>query len=763
MRRALVLAFFAAGVVTLDPGGLLASFEQRTLDARYRAHAAPTPFTDRIVILDITEESIVRLAPLYGRWPWPRALHGEVVEYLARDGAAAIGFDLLFAEPVNRREVDTAEWEGLAALAANADLPEVRTELATRLEALRPDRSDEEFVASVARAGNVFQAAAFAESVRPEDTTLARGPDAGDAAGAPLPGMVSVVADDRVVLRPHTVLPFAALARASRGVGHINVLPDSDGTYRRFAPLVWWRDRRHASPALGLALAAHVKGVPLAAVQRTSAGLTLSDVVLPLLADGSAWLHYQGGVVETDASGRGTFRSFYQHLAYEDVLAAKDLTAAGKPTPLAPGAFKDKIVLISALAAGLSDLRATPFSPVTPGIELHANIIDSLLSGRLLHAPSASVAFLLTFAACLIVAALAQVLRLGAGFPAALGVVAAWAGAAWLAFGAGWVLPLVTPVVAMSLAYGSVLLVRAVSTERERRWLRTAFGHYLAPTVLDELVRSPDKLRLGGERRHMTVLFSDVAGFTTLSEKLSPEEVSTLLNGYLDRMTACVLETRGTLDKFVGDAVMAEWNAPLEQPDHAARACETALRMLDEVARQNPTWQAAGALLDIRIGINTGDMVVGNMGSHQVFDYTVIGNEVNTAARLEPLNKTFATRIIVAGATRREAEAERPGVFTFRSLASVMPKGRATPLEIHELVGKREALASTTVRNLGTFEQAMEHYLAQRFDEALVLFRTVQKREPSDGPAAFFATLCEGYLASPPPADWSGAYEQTEK
>ncbi len=751
MKLPLALALLAAAIVSLDPGGQLESFERRTLDARSRLAARPTPFTERIVILDITEESIERLRPLYGRWPWPRALHGEVAEYLAQDGAAAVGFDLLFAEPVLRQEVDAAQWQELAALARGADIKEVRAELGRRLEALQPGLGDRQFAASVAKAGNVFQAAVFAQGEAAVHDEAALRPS------------VPVAARPGDALRTHAALPFAELAQASRGIGHINALPDADGVYRRFLPLIWWQGPQAAWPSLGLAVAAHVKGLPLDALRRGGDGLLFGEAVLPLRPDGSALIHYQGGSLERQADGSQAFRSFYPHIPYELVLASKDLLAAGQAPPLPAGTFRDRIVLVSAQAAGLSDLRATPFSPVTPGIEIHANVIDSLLAGRFLHQPGAAAAFLLVFAACLAVALLAQRLRLGVGLPLALATAAGLAGGAWTAFGQGWILPMVQPLVAVALAYGGMLLARAVSAEREKRWLRTAFGHYLAPSVLDEVLRAPDKLRLGGERRRMTVLFSDVAGFTTFSEKLPPEEVSALLNGYLDRMTACVAQTGGTLDKFVGDAVMAEWNAPLAQPDHAARACETALAMLEEVSRQDTAWQAAGGALDIRIGINTGEMVVGNMGSHQVFDYTVIGNEVNTASRLEPLNKAFGTRIIIAGATQREAEEHRPGRFVFRPLARVSPKGRAEAIDIFELVGWQDRLNESMRVNLAAFDEAMAHYLARRFDAALRLFRDVLARSPDDGPAAVFAALCEEYLDRPPPEDWNGVFVQTEK
>lgn len=742
MKSASALALLAALAVSLDPGGLLAKLEGRTVDARYRHFARASASSERIVILDITEESIERLRPVYGRWPWPRSLHGEVAEYLAKDGAAAVGFDLLFADADSRPNAEAADWEALEALAQNADIAEVRGELVRRMTSLKPGLDDGRFVESVARAGNVFQAAVFAGG------TGATAAPSGPALRPPPSVPIGAEGDDAV--SAEAIFPFDGLAAASRGIGHINVRPDADGSYRHFAPLAWWGDRRAAYPALAVAIAAHVKGVPLAAVRRSRAGLTIGDTVLPLRPDGSAWINYQ----------RGTL---YRHIPYEDVLATKDLHASGREGPLAPGTFDGKIVLVSAQAPGLSDLRATPFSPVTPGVEIHANIIDSLLARRFLDEPRPATELLVTLAACLAVALPARSLRPRLGLPIALAATGGLLAVAWLSFGQGWVLRMVHPVVGVAIACGGALFFRTVSVERERRWLRTAFGHYLAPAVLEEVLRSPDKLRLGGERRRMTVLFSDIAGFTTFSESRSPEAISSLLNGYLDRMTDCVARTGGTLDKFVGDAVMAEWNAPAAQPDHAARACETALLMLEEVRASSSSWREAGGALDIRIGINTGEMVVGNMGSRQVFDYTVIGNEVNTAARLEPLNKVFGTRIIVAGATRADAEQQRPGGFAFRPLGRVMPKGRCQPLEIFELVGRRSAEGGPMREELAAFTAAMERFLSRDFAEARRRFLDLLGEHPDDGPAALFASLCAEYLERPPAEDWSGVLEQTDK
>ncbi len=742
MKGGLLATLAAALLVLLDPGGWLAAFELRTVDARHRGHAGPSASTERIVILEIGEGTLAQLAPIYGRWPWPRSVHAEVVDYLAQDGAVAIGFDLLLAERADRRVVDARAVDTLAALAAAADVPEVRAELGAQIEALRPQRGDAELAAAAAVAGNVFAAA-----------VLAGAPAApGDAAqGGDWPGPgVPLAAPNPDALHAHALLPYAELAQAARALGHINVLPDADGVYRRFAPLAWWRDAERALPALGVAIAAHVRGVPLADLRRSDGALKIGDLALPLLADGSALIPYRGDAM-------------YRRIPYEQVLASKDLRAAGKPAPLAPGSFDGRIVLISALAAGIADLRATPFSPVTPGILLHANVIDGLLAGRTLRATGAVGAALMVLGACLLAVAATARLRPAAGLALLLALAGAHALVCWNAYAQGWMLPLVPPVAGLALAWGGGLLLRVLASERERRWLRDAFGHYLAPTVLEQLLRAPAGLRLGGERREMSVLFSDIAGFTGMSERLPPEAVGRLLNAYLERMTACVLETLGTLDKFVGDAVMAEWNAPLAQPDHAARACECALRMLAEVDRADAPWRADAADLDIRIGINSGEMLVGNMGSPQVFDYTVLGNEVNTAARLEPLNKACGTRILVSEATRRGAEQARPGHYAFRALGRVRLKGRAQPLAIHQLLGRQADLNTSTRARLARHAQALKDFHERRFAAALAHWHELLLQHPDDGPAAHCAERCAAALAEPPPADWDGAYEQTEK
>ena len=767
MKYPALIAVLASLAVFLDVGGHLDSFERQTLDARYRFFALPARHTHDIVILHVSEESIKRLEPFYGRWPWPRVVHAEAIEYLESDGASAIGFDILFPEKSLRQEVDSAIIDQLKALAKNADLPEVRAELQHRLDALNPELSDALFVSQVGKSRNVFQSSVF--YVGENDLAPERGLAADENAASRIKSVlansaVPVQLKHREAVFFNATIPFDELARASRGVGHINYIPDSDGVCRRFMPLAWFGARDTAYPSLALIVAAAVKGIPLDKIRMENDRVVVGDAEIPLLPDGSAMINYQGGKITNEHDGKRKFESFYSQIPYESVLASADLVRAGKEPALPAGTFKNRIALITASAAGLSDLRATPFSPVTPGVEIHANIIDNILSARFLRRLGlwTEKAYVLVLA--LVVGAATASTRPYIGFAIAAALSAAVTGAHWGLFAYGWVLPVVNVSVAMASTYLGVVLLKYVAEEREKKQIRSAFGHYLAPQVLEEVLESPEKLKLGGARRHMTVLFSDIEAFASLSEKMAPEDVSAILNEYLNQMMNCIKETGGTLDKFIGDAIMAEWNAPVTQADHAARACETALLMMEEMTKLGEKWRGVGKpLLNVRIGVNTGEMVVGNLGSKEIFDYTVIGDEVNVAARLEPLNKDFNTNIAVSESTRDEAELHRPGKFVFRRLARVALKGKTAPLDVYELVRLKDALARERMEALGLYGQGLDLFLEGRFPEARELFERAVERYPGDGPSRNYAELCAAYEEAPPPPDWNGVYVQRSK
>ena len=754
-------------VALLDPGKHLASFEKKTIDARYRYYSQPAQHTSDIVILNISEEAIKRFEPFYGRWPWPRSLHGEVVEYLTSDGAAAIGFDIIFSEQSLRQEVDAATIHELKALAKNTDIQEIREELLHRLDALRPEISDMLFVSAVKNSGNVFQSSVFyvSENDIAEDPNLrADRITTKKVMSALSKSVVPIPLKHRNDIFFNATVPFPKLARASRSIGHINIIPDIDGTYRRFTPLLWFKDDNTAYPSLSLVIAAQVKGIPLHTIRMQSDSMVLGDAVIPLLSDGSVMINYQGGIVTNEKDGKNRYESFYRYIPYDFVIASKDLIQAGEQPLLPKGTFKDKIVLITAFAAGLSDFRATPFSPVTPGVEIHANIIDNILSKRFLRSIEGWNEKIYIFLLAIVVGIITSSSRSYIGFAITIALSGSVIGLHWKLFGHGLALPIVNTSVAMVCTYLGVLLLQYISEEREKRRIRSAFGHYLAPQVLEDVLRSPDSLKLGGERRYMTVLFSDIEGFTSLSEQMAPEEISVILNEYLGQMMHCIKRTGGILDKFIGDAVMAEWNAPVAQEDHAARACETALFMIEELRTLREKWKREQRpLLSVRIGINSGEMVVGNMGSKEIFDYTVIGNEVNTSARLEPLNKDFGTHIIISESTRCETEKYYPGKFIFRFLAKVALKGRNAPLNVYELVGWKDTIGDELLEVIEIYSEGLDLFFKAKFSDAKKLFQKVVEKKPKDGPSKTYISLCEFYESNPPSSDWNGVYTQTSK
>lgn len=742
-------------LVGMDPLGRLAGFEAAFLDARLKHFAAPTAFSERIVILDLSEDSLGRMEPMLGRWPWPRSVHAEVLDYLRAEGAAAVAYDIIFSERTRRVQLDEQTLGDLELFAANADLPEVRQELAARLKALAPRREDERFVRSVEELGAFFTPAVFYVDEAEADRTpeLAGGEDerretvARLAKGA-VHGSLVAPASRRFY---RATVPFPELARAAAGVGHVQIVQDADGVVRRVRPFAQLVGASAATPALPLAVAAHVLGVEPAAVAVEDGALRLGPHTLPLEADGTLRIPFHGPA------------DIYAVRPYDLALGSALMVQAGREPLLPPGFFTDKVVIMGASAIGLKDVHATPMSPVTTSAVIHAQVLDAAVSGQgLVSAPRGAV--LAGLALVCLAAALAGA-RSGAltGLGLTLSLAGATVYASWRLFALGLAAPMAAPLACALLAYLAGAVLRVAAQGREKRELKNAFGQYLAPDVMEEVLAHPERLKLGGEKRELTVLFSDLAGFTTLAENLSPEAVSGMLNSYFNAMVQAVFDTGGIVDKFIGDALMAEWNTPKEQPDHAARACRAALAMRAAMDALRADWTARGLPApDMRIGVNTGEMVVGNMGAEKVFDYTVIGNEVNTASRLEALNKELGAAIIVAASTRdaalEAAGAKDLGPGNFRKLGKVLVKGRTTPLVVYELVQSQP-----DGNAFGLFEKAVESFMAGAYAEALRGFQELRNVLPGDGPTERYTALCRAYLQAPPPPERAGVLPQETK
>jgi adenylate cyclase len=446
-------------------------------------------------------------------------------------------------------------------------------------------------------------------------------------------------------------------------------------------------------PSLGLAAAIRALGLRPDAVRVDHDALRIGDRSMPLSvrrtrsANGEQayqWglINFRGPALLEDLKSRP-----YPSFAFFDLLYSEQQILDGQQPKVDPAVFKDTIVFVGVSGTGLYDAFETPFSRGRmPGMQVHASVADDILSNRFMRAGSDGVRVATVVVSSVAVGLLATLMS---AFWATGTVVIFIIAIGWLAtalFASGYWLNVSQPVLSSSLALFGGVSYQYFVEGREKRKMKRLFGQYVSKDVYDQLVANPDLARLGGQRREMTVLFSDIRGFTTVTERGKPEEIVGMLNEYFTRMVEIVFRHRGTVDKFVGDMVMALFGAPLDDPDHADHAVEAALDMIDELRRLNQGWKAEGrfAELDIGVGVNTGIMIAGNIGSNAIMSYTVIGDAVNLGSRLESLNKQYGTRIIVSDATRRALK----GRYLYRPLGDVVVKGKTEPVAIFEVTGR---------------------------------------------------------------------------
>jgi adenylate cyclase len=524
-----------------------------------------------------------------------------------------------------------------------------------------------------------------------------------------------------------TLRPIPELAHAATALGHTNMPPDTDGVVRRVPVSAADRSDANPVPSFANVIAAladrtpNLRGAPLDAGNRI--------------------------VVRFDGPPHSTFPT----ISAADALSGRaDLAIV-----------RNKIVLVGSTAQDLHDEQLVPTSDgiPMPGVEIHASLLDTLLKRDWLRPISAWELALLLIAIGLAFGWLVPRMRQRWS---ALTAVIAWIAlvvAASIAFDRGFIIDVFWPTLAIALVYGGVTLERRIAAEHHRRWLKGLLTRYVSPTIVDEIIRNPDRLRLGGERREMTVLFSDIRGFTRISEATPPEDLVRYLNAYLGRMTDIVFEHEGVLDKYVGDAVMAFWNAPLDQEDHARSACLAALAMRDALREMNGRRVFGAHTFRIGIGINTGDMVVGNMGGEVHTDYTVIGDSVNLASRLEGLTKEYRAEVIVSEATRKAAG---DAVFA-RKLDRVAVKGKQKTVTIYEILASADRVTSADRERAEAYESALDLYFERKFDDVLRIIEEYATKYPDDAAMQVLSTHATEFAAHPPPSNWDGTWIWTRK
>lgn len=723
LPRQTLLTGLGAALLALIPWhlGLLDRWEAKTWDMRATWLAKPGPATKDIVLILLDQQSLDWGQEQSGlSWPWPREVYGVVADFCRRGQAASLALDVLFLEPSAYGVEDD-----LALARALRDYP--RTALALFLSH-----------------GESGGRESWPENIPVVDL-----------------GLGSQNASDRAALlgpaATRASLPVPDLALAVAALGNVQLRPDSDGVFRRLQPLTVFDGR--IFPNLGLA--AYVAG----RLPEKSPNQWTPRGVQAFWAMEADQVRVQADAQDTrriplDSSGRALLRfrgpsSTHQAVSAAAVIQSELRLREGLEPVIDPEELRDKHVFFGFSAPGLFDLRPAPVAGIYPGVEIQATFLDNFLSGDFLRDAPLFAVISLTLSLTLLTAMALAVFRAPwAGALLGAVLLAAPVVLALLVYVWGYWLPVVVQEIGVAAAALLGLLYNYSIEGRQRRFIKSAFQQYLSPQVIEQLIAHPERLKLGGERKVLTIFFSDLQGFTSISENLDPEALTALLNDYLSAMTEIIHEEQGTVDKYEGDAIIAFWNAPLDVPDHAPRAVRAALRCQARLAELRPVFRArTGHDLFMRIGVNTGQAVVGNMGSHNRFDYSMLGDAVNLAARLEGANKLFGTGIMVSQAVRDVVGPDA----AMRELGRVAVVGRQVPVTVYEPLSKE--FARTNAPLLERFDRALRAFYQGYFMEALQGFSDLAGEDPV---AARYAAFCRD-LAAAPPAQWDGVWSMRTK
>ncbi|MDR1748696.1 MAG: adenylate/guanylate cyclase domain-containing protein [Spirochaetaceae bacterium] len=702
---AVSLLIFAA-VAALEIAGVFSYLEYKAYDARVLLFAGSTRPSEDIVLILLDQNSLDWAQQTRGwGWPWPRSAYGEITRFMQAGGARAVVFDVMFTEPSVYGPEDDAAFAS----------------------------ASEDF-------GKLVQTLFFSSSVAAETSWSGY---------APRPGFSIRGYEPSDEVMTGALFPVPELSRTASSMGSIRAKRDSDDVIRRNSLFVEFDGE--IVPAISLSALAVGEGMenPELVWDKSGRMVSLGRYTIPV-KDGNALVRF-----------RGNLERYIPYNA-EQILRSCDALLAGEEPLLYPEDFADKYVFFGFYAPGLFDMFTTPISSVYPGVGMHITMLDNILQNDFIRESPAAVVFVMillcSVIGCAVVFAQDSNVRSVAGL---IGTLVLLAAAACAGYAGGVWVPVVSPLAALALGFFVSILIRYNTEGRQKRYLKAAFQQYLSPVVIDELISHPDRLKLGGERREISIFFSDLQGFTSISERLSPEDLTELLNEYLSAMTDIILDSGGTIDKYEGDAIIAFWNAPTDQPDHALRALQATIACQRRLEELRPYFrEKTGAELLMRIGLNTGFAVVGNMGSSKRFDYTMLGDSVNLAARLEGLNKQFGTYTMCTRATRDAAL--QPGIgdadsLRFRELSRVAVVGKKEAVTVFEPMlpdeyeGRKDLLAG--------FDAGRELFYAGDFSAALASFEALGERDPA---AVHYAEKCRELLRYPPD-QWQGVWQAVSK
>ncbi|HSE48777.1 MAG TPA: adenylate/guanylate cyclase domain-containing protein [Terriglobales bacterium] len=749
-------AFYVVAYSWNVPGvSFVKNVEQRSLDARFELRGR-RPHDERIVIVGMDEQTLHNV----GAWPIPRDAYARLIDRLKADGAKVIAFDVAFPTPEKNSAVDA-----LRKLESQVQ-GRVTPEVIEQIRAIeRSSDNDVKLAEALKRADNVVLGHLFLDRSRVVEMDSKSAEAYYEVAwGQSFPQINAVGIKPGETLDTGKVFAengghvfdgmepnIRLLADSAKSFGFFNADPDTDGTVRR-ALLVARYQELDWFPSLELQALRVYEGIPDQEVAMFVSPVGLERVKigkydLKVPPDGTLPINYTGPY------------QTYQHYSMTDVIEGK----------FAPGTFKDKIVFLGATALGIGDMRVTPYHEAGyMGIEIHANALDNFLHNgergrgflvRGLNQELLDVVAILFFGLVMgwafsyfkpLNSTVAAVLVL-VGFTALVQFAFSRYGI-WLSF--------VIPAGTLVLNYAAITSFRMIFEEREKRKVRGFFEAFVSPGVIRLIENDPQKyMRSGGEMKELTIMFSDIRSFTTISEGLTPDELVLLLNEYLGEMTNIMFDHWGTLDKYIGDAIMGFWGSPYPQADHALRACAAALRMGSRLEELNEKWATEGKkTLKIGIGLNTGPVNVGNMGSERRRAWTVMGDHVNLASRLEGMTKEYGVRTLISEFTYEQVKE----VFVLRELDRIKVKGKTQPVSIYELMDFFEN-QDRHIERLHLFASALDAYRRMDWPEATEKFEEILNLYPDDGPSKKLLHRCHEFMVHAPEAGWDGVYEMKTK
>jgi adenylate cyclase len=708
-RRAKLLQGLAAGIIGALVAfvfffpGWLDRWEAKAWDWRVNMLAKSSSHSQKVRLILLDQDSLDWAKEENGlSWPWPREVYGTIIQFCKRTGVRALAFDVLFTEPS------------------------------------KYGVKDDQAIASEIMGFKPFVGAVFLSRTTGSEK---RWPDFVPAPALNVQGLDPWLETTGHKAFVRASFPVAEIAAAAGLLANVHLNPDSDSVYRRAALFEVFDSKILPS----LALASYLAAQPDMPLEIEPGRFMLGDKVIPVDGAGKVILNFRGP--------SGTHKAYSAASVMQSELRLRNGEA---PTIKNLEDFKDAYVLFGFSAPGLFDLRPTPVSGVYPGVEISATMLDNLLaSDFILPVPLVLVVLITLIMALLAGMATSSVSGILKSALIYVFLICMPVVLCLIAYRLGFWLPLVIQEAAVAVTLFGAGLIYYTTEGRQKAYIKSAFKQYLSHAVIEELIQNPECLKLGGEQRMLSIFFSDLEGFTGISEGLDPESLTNLLNVYLTAMTDIIHEEGGTIDKYEGDAIIAFWNAPLTQPDHAVRCVRAVLRCQARLAQMRPAFrESMGRDLKMRIGVNTGRAVVGNMGSHSRFDYTMIGDAVNLASRLEGINKQFGTYSLMSQSTMEQMA----GAFPVREISRVAVVGRREPVVVYEPLLPEE-IDEHIQQGMVRFAEGLALFYSGNFLQAQNVFSGLAGRDPAA--RAYLAKCLE--LIEHPPEVWQGVWVITTK